>query len=144
MAACHPQLLLVLVSRAQQTDPKVRLCERDLPGWEIPELRNLVTQVKVRRTSQRPFFGVNHVTEFIDQTLAVLKRKFDKTYKTSASSIELLAYFAAHPAPKGADWRAEISKFITANLARSPFQRVWLFDTWLVSEGIVLVVPPVS
>lgn len=112
---------------------------QSLPVWKIPELKGVVLEMEVRR-GQRASLHAVELTEVRDQTLELLKKKFGRTYQTSAP-IELVAYYISQPPPRRSGWVEEVTSFITQHFGESPFRRVWLFNH-LSGGSIPLVVPP--
>jgi len=112
---------------------------QSLPVWKIPELKDVVLEMEVRR-GQRASLHAVELTEVRDQTLELLKKKFGRTYQTSAP-VELVAYYISQPPPRRNGWIEEVTSFITQHLGDSPFRRVWLFNHFS-GGSIPLVVPP--
>lgn len=131
-----------LVEESRRTDVPERLREGELPLWQIPALQNVVTEVRVRASSdEKVFFGVLEVAEVVDPTRHLLQRKFSKRYATAAP-IELLAYYVGAPPPDDPRWPLIVSDVIRDGLQASPFRRVWLFDGF--RRRIILVYPELA
>jgi hypothetical protein len=133
-----PAILNTIVERAGQL---VHGKEIPVPVWNIPALEGVVLEMEVQRAgSGRAGLYAAEMTERIDQTLALLRKKFSRSYQ-SANPIELVAYYVSQPPPWDRDgWLESVAAFITANLASSRFRRVWLFDHF--TRSIPLVLPP--
>ncbi len=133
-----PGILMVLSQRAGEV-----VDGQSLPVWKIPELKGVVLEMEVRRgTGQRASLHAVELTEVRDQTLDLLKKKFGRTYRTSAP-VELVAYYFSQPPPRRDGWVEEVTSFITQHLGDSPFRRVWLFSHFS-GGSIPLVFPPSS
>jgi hypothetical protein len=129
-----PGILAVLSQRAGEV-----VHGQSLPVWKNPDLKGVVLEMEVRR-GQRAALHVVELTEVRDQTLDLLKKKFGRTYQTSAP-IELVAYYISQPPPRHDGWVEEVASFITQHLGETPFRRVWLFNHFS-GGSIPLVVPP--
>ena len=127
-----PAILAVLAECAGQVRH-----QQDVPVWRIQELKDLVLELEVHRGS-RPSLQVVEMTRVHDQTVALLEKKFSRTYRTAAP-IELVVYYISQPHPRRDGWLEETTAFITGKLSGSPFRRVWLFDHF--TRSIPLVVP---
>ena len=77
--------------------------------------------------SEGPVFQVDGGIFVSHPIVERLKEKFAKNYTTDAS-IELLAYFQAHPTYIAEYKLPEVDEYVRPNLAGSPFSRVWVFD----------------
>jgi len=128
-----PAILVVL---SQCADAVVH--GQRLPVWKIPELKGVVLEMEIRR-GQRASLHAVELTEVRDQTLDLLKKKFGRTYETSAP-VELVAYYISQPPPRRDGWVEEVTSFITQHLGDSPFRRVWLFNHF--SGGSIPLVFP--
>lgn len=118
-----------------------RLLEGPVPVWDIPELREFVTDMEVRRSSLgTPFFGVIEMSGLFDATRRLLEKKFAKRYVTTAP-VELLAYYVAAPPPSESTRQIEILEFVRTRRSQSQFRRVWLFNCF---ERVVVLVHPGS
>lgn len=126
-------ILAVLAEHAGQVFQR-----QELPVWRIPELKDLVLELRVHR-GVRASMHVMEMTELRDQTVALLEKKFGRTYRTAAP-VELVAYYISQPPPRRDGWRSEVTGFIATHLSASPFRRVWLFDHF--TRSIPVVVPP--
>jgi hypothetical protein len=92
----------------------------------------------VRRSSGEPFLGTLEMTPAVDLTWRLLGKKFAKRYRTDAP-IELLAYYFGASPPSEAKWDSEVRAFLSVELPRSEFRRVWLFNGF--TNSLVLVYP---
>jgi hypothetical protein len=111
-----------------------------IPVWNIPTLEDVVLEMEVQRAgSGSAGLYTAEMTETVDQTLALLRKKFSRPY-TATAPLELVAYYISQPPSDRGGWLESVAAFITANLASSPFRRVWLFDHF--TRNIPLVLPP--
>lgn len=117
-----PPLLTVLVQRAQAVAEEDRLREGEVPVWNIRALRDL-TDLRIQRSSGRPYFGVLEMTEVVDSTQRLLEKKFARSYQTGAP-IELLAYYFAAPTPDDVSWRAGLREAPPGRRARLPLRQL--------------------
>jgi hypothetical protein len=108
--------------------------------WNIPTLEDVVLEMEVQRAGSGSVgLYTAEMTEMVDQTLALLRKKFRRPYTTTAP-IELVAYYIFQPPSDRDDWLESVAAVITASLSVSPFRRVWLFDHF--TRSIPLVLPP--
>lgn len=82
--------------------------------------------VKRRQGLAGPHFRVLTGGFYKPVPLEALDEKFDKKYEGEAP-LELLAHYDKQHAPLE-EQLAELGAFIEANIARSSFRRVWIFD----------------
>lgn len=82
-----------------------------------------------------PHFQVESVTSIADPVVDRVRNKWAKQYDTR-HRIELLAYYALHPASHPDLWLGDVRAFVDANWQSSPFTRVWVVDA---SESEVLL-----
>jgi hypothetical protein len=134
-ARAIPAILDTLVDRAGQL-----VHGEEIPVWAIPKLADVMAEMDVQRSSSgHAGLYATEMTEVVDQTIALLGKKFSRAYRTSAP-IELVAYYVSQPPSDRPGWRDHTAEVISQNLGSSPFRRVWLFDHFTLS--IPLIVPP--
>lgn len=76
-----------------------------------------------------------------DPTRVILEGKFRKVYPTTLP-IELVAYYDLQIQCPLAEWKPEVSRFVSDNLPSSPFRRVWIFSH--ISREVLYVHPPLG
>jgi hypothetical protein len=74
-----------------------------------------------------PVFQVDGATFISDPIIERIQEKFAKRYTTDAP-IDLLAYHQMHPTHRAEYELPGVGDYVCANLASSPFSRVWVFD----------------
>lgn len=74
-----------------------------------------------------PVFQVGGAAFLSDPISDRLQEKFGKTYE-SDTPIQLLAYYHMHPTYRAEYELPGVNDYVQANLAASPFERVWVFD----------------
>jgi hypothetical protein len=126
-------ILKALSERASQLSPG------EIPVWQIPGLKDILTDMTVRPTSG-PHATLHEMglTEVSDATIALLGKKFRKSYQCDVP-IELVGYYASQPPGRTLRWSA-VASFVHDNLGASQFRRVWLFDNF--SQTVPFVHPP--
>jgi hypothetical protein len=86
-----------------------------------------VVNVKRRKgIADGPHFRVFAVGHFEPAPLDAMREKFGKKYQSDAP-VELLAYYDRQQAPLDQQID-ELVQFIDANIAKSCFRRVWIFN----------------
>jgi hypothetical protein len=94
---------------------------------KVERLRGLLTDMWVH--SEGKSLYVAEATLVADPAVDRIRAKFKKQYRTAAP-IELVAYYASQPAPTDSIWRVRVARLFGAHLAKSPFRRVWIFDSF--------------
>jgi hypothetical protein len=82
--------------------------------------------VKRRQGLAGPHFRVLSAGFYEPVPLDAIDEKFEKKYEGEAP-LELLAHYDRQHAPLE-EQLAELGTFVEANIARSSFRRVWIFD----------------
>ena len=74
-----------------------------------------------------PIFCTGH-TDGMDFPLRKrIQSKFSKSYKSTASDIELLLYMYSDPERPGYGWSHELDQYLQDNLGQSPFRSIWVY-----------------
>ena len=77
------------------------------------------------------------MTETVDTTWDLLRKKFKSRYETDAP-IELLVYYVYPWSNDALSW-SEVGAFVAGELRSSPFRRVWFYEYF--SDVVTLVCP---
>ncbi len=93
------------------------------------QLLNTIDQLNVSQCDhfQGPSFYVNPAGFFGERALQAIQKKFKKTYST-ATPIELLAFYESQPVQPAELWLPQLSSYIEQNIGPSPFKKVHVFD----------------
>lgn len=114
----YARQLVEQVAADPTVEGKVAVRERDA---EVAR-----ANVKRREGLDGPHFRVIVAGHYEPVPLGAIEEKFDKAYQ-GGNPVDLLAHFDRQHAPL----EAQIGKlvaFVEANIARSPYGRVWIFD----------------
>ena len=91
-------------------------------------LAGVVRKLRINRGDfAGPAFQVDGATFISDPIIERIQEKFAKKYTTDAP-IDLLAYYQMHPTYRAEYELPGVGEYVQANLAGSPFSRVWVFD----------------
>lgn len=89
-----------------------------------PSVNRVVKTLNVKAGG--PLIHVSSFSTYKDPALASIGAKFEKHYE-SAAPIELLAVYDLQDDLPPAYWLDDVRAFVEAEIAASPFQRVWVF-----------------
>jgi hypothetical protein len=110
--------------------------------WIQDDLPKGCERLIIEPQSAMPVFRCSRASHVsADFVVKAIKKKFNKPYKT-ACPIHLLVYNDHHPLGPDCFWMAKAKSYVEANLNRSPFERVWVFD--LYEKKIEYVFPAVD
>ena len=88
----------------------------------------LVEKVRVARGDfVGPSFDIDAGGAVGDPTIDQIRGKFQKQYDVDLP-LELVAHYELHPMFPDEVWVPRVRAFVSGALAKSPFERVWIFD----------------
>ena len=114
----------------------------DVPIAKHSQLQKVLRRLEVHRsTFEGPIFSLMKSVKRIDHSIELLRKKFAKSYTTSAP-IELLAHFYRQPPSSDSEWIQGVRGYVTDRLRCSMFRRIWIYDRF--SREIAYVFPDLS